>query len=182
MIVTVIGGSASGKSKIAEDLICSMSSSQKKYYIATMKVGEDEENIERVKKHRLLRKDKGFETIEAPVGIDGALDIIKSDKDKNVLIECMSNLVANEMFFDAMVVSKEETTEKVISQISALSKNTDNMVIVTNNVFEDGKEYDKYTTGYLEALSAVNKKLIEMSDEAYEAVVGIPVKIKQVGE
>ena len=180
MIITVIGGSASGKSKIAEDLICSLSGSQKKYYIATMKVGEDEENIERVKKHRFLRKDKGFETIEAPVGIDKALDVIGSEKGKNVLIECMSNLVANEMFFDSMVVSKEETVKKVVDQISVLSKNADNVVIVTNNIFEDGREYDKYTTDYLEALSLINQKIIEMSDEAYEAVVGIPVRIKKV--
>ena len=182
MIVTVIGGSASGKSKIAEDLICSLAGNQKKYYIATMKVGEDEENIERVKKHRLLRKDKGFETIESPVSIDSVLNQIKDEKEKNVLIECMSNLVANEMFFDSLVVSKEETIEKVVNQISVLSKSLDNMVIVTNNVFEDGKEYDKYTTDYLKALSAINQKIIEMSDEAYEAVVGIPIKIKKVSE
>jgi adenosylcobinamide kinase/adenosylcobinamide-phosphate guanylyltransferase len=106
--------------------------------------------------------------------------VIRSDREKNVLIECMSNLVANEMFFDSLVVTKEETVEKVIDQVSVLSKNTDNMVIVTNNIFEDGREYDKYTTDYLDALSLINQKLIEMSDEAYEVVVGIPVKIKKV--
>ena len=178
MVIVVIGGSASGKSELAEDMLGRLAKEDKKYYIATMKVGDDEENIERVKKHRLSRKDKNFETIEDCIDVNKSVEKMDANSPKHALLECVSNLVANEMFFDTTVRDKNATVEKVIADIKEVSDKTDNLVIVTNNVFEDGKEYDSYTIGYLEALSEVNKSLVEMADEAYEAVVGIPVKLK----
>ncbi|MCR5847593.1 MAG: bifunctional adenosylcobinamide kinase/adenosylcobinamide-phosphate guanylyltransferase [Lachnospiraceae bacterium] len=178
MIITVIGGNASGKSELAEDMLERLAEDEKKYYIATMKVGNDEENMERVKKHRLSRKDKNFVTIEKCVDVNKALEEMDADSIKHALLECVSNLVANEMFFDVSVRDKDETTKKVISDIGKLSDKTDNLVIVSNNVFEGGNAYDVYTLNYLEALAKVNAHLSEISDEVYESVVGIPVRIK----
>lgn len=178
MVITVIGGSASGKSELAEDMLERLAEDEKKYYIATMKVGDDEENIERVRKHRLSRKDKNFVTIEKCVDVNNSLEEMDEASPKYALLECVSNLVANEMFFDVSVRDKDETIEKVISDISELSDKTDNLVIVSNNVFEDGNAYDVYTLNYLEALAKVNAHLSEISDEVYESVVGIPVRIK----
>lgn len=176
MITVVYGGSASGKSHIAEDIICALAEGKAKYYIATMNGGDDEENIERVKKHREARKDKGFETIECPNNIEKALDVMKSDK--NALIECVSNLVANEMFFGNEIIGMEETYEKVIKGIIELTEKTDNLVFVTNNIFEAGSEYDETTRAYMSALGKINRELVNIADEVYEAVVGIKVRIK----
>ena len=114
MTVLILGGSASGKSKIAEETICSFCEGQK-YYIATMKVGNDEENIERVAKHREQRKEKNFVTIECPNNRDNALKEMSAKK--NALLECVSNLVANEMFFKAEIASVEDTVNKVVNGI-----------------------------------------------------------------
>ena len=62
MIHLVIGGSGSGKSEFAENLL---EDSQRKYYIATMQVYE-EEGRKKVARHRRLRAGKGFQTIEQP--------------------------------------------------------------------------------------------------------------------
>lgn len=43
-------------------------------------------------------KAKIFNTIEQTMHISGALEKIKNPRNSTVLIECMSNLVANEMF------------------------------------------------------------------------------------
>ena len=176
MIVTVIGGSASGKSNIAEDIMCSLSNEERKYYVATMKVGDDEENIERVAKHREARKEKNFVTIECPSNVENAVK--EMDTKKNVLLECVSNLTANEMFFGNEISSAEDTACKVIKGIKALAEEADNLVIVSNNIFESGSEYDESTRSYLKALGDINRELVNISDEVYEAVVGIKVKVK----
>ena len=175
MTILILGGSASGKSKIAEDTICALCNTQK-YYVATMKVGDDEENIERVAKHREQRKEKNFVTIECPSNIENALK--EMDTQKNVLLECVSNLAANEMFFGFEITSIEDTVSKVVNGIKTLAKECDNLVIVSNNIFESGSEYDESTRNYIKALGQINRELIDVSDEAYEAVVGIKVRIK----
>ena len=65
MIVFVIGGSGSGKSAYAEKRLLAMEA-EKKHYIATMRVF-DEEGKKRVEKHRTMRREKGFLTIEKPI-------------------------------------------------------------------------------------------------------------------
>ncbi|MBQ2183647.1 MAG: bifunctional adenosylcobinamide kinase/adenosylcobinamide-phosphate guanylyltransferase, partial [Lachnospiraceae bacterium] len=170
------GGSACGKSQFAEDTICRLSEGKNKYYIATMQIGDDEENIERVEKHRLMRKEKGFTTIECQVSLENALSEMSDSK--NALLECVSNLVANEMFFGGEIIGKDETTGKVKDGISKLVKETDNLVVVTNNVFESDSDYDETTLSYMDALGEINAYLCTLADEVFEVVAGIPLRIK----
>ena len=176
MITLVYGGSACGKSQYAEDTICRLSEGKSKYYIATMQVGDDEENIERVEKHREMRKEKGFTTIERQVDVEKALDEMTGSK--NALLECVSNLVANEMFFGGEIIGKEDTVKKVKDGLSKLSEGTENLVIVTNNVFESDSDYDEITLSYMDALGEINTYLTTLADEVCEVVVGIPLRIK----
>jgi len=93
----VTGVSGSGKSEYAEQISCQLAKDNKKYYVATMyPYGEDGRS--RVKKHKLQRDGKGFETIEQYQNIGGALKGCKRDTKPVVLVECMSNLLANECF------------------------------------------------------------------------------------
>ncbi|MBQ0065214.1 MAG: bifunctional adenosylcobinamide kinase/adenosylcobinamide-phosphate guanylyltransferase [Firmicutes bacterium] len=170
MIVMVYGGSGSGKSKYAEEYIQKLEPN-KKYYVATMQV-YSQEGKERVKKHRLQREGKGFETIEQTQNI-AQLDL----KNESVLIECMSNLVANEMFQETMI-DKETVIHKMISDLDSLLPTLKHAVIVTNNIFEDGIEYDKDTLDYMYALSKINQYIARISDEVVEVVVGIPLLLK----
>ena len=176
MIILVYGGSACGKSQFAEDTICRLSEGKNKYYIATMQVGDDEENIERVEKHREMRREKGFTTIECQCNLEKALDAMSDSK--NALLECVSNLVANEMFFGGEIIGKEETVTKIKSGIDKLIFEIENLVIVTNNVFESDSDYDETTLSYMDALGEINTYLSGLADEVYEVVVGIPLRIK----
>ena len=67
MIVTVTGGSGSGKSEFAENLMTELlnktSENNKLFYIATMKP-YGEEAAKRIQRHQKLREGKGFKTIE----------------------------------------------------------------------------------------------------------------------
>lgn len=175
MLVLIMGGSGSGKSAYAEERISQMAGTRKKYYLATMQVF-DEETKAKAKKHRKARSGKGFVTIERPTSVCGALEKMKGSA---ALLECMSNLVANEMFSGDMPVSPEMVAEKVIRETEALNDGLELLVVVTNNVFEDGIAYDDATVSYMKALGNVNGRLAAMADQVVEVVAGIPLTIKE---
>lgn len=94
------------------------------------------------------------------------------------LLECVSNLVANEMFCGEKTQPKDTVAEKIIADIISLSKEVRELVIVTVNVFEDGIRYNDSTMEYIGALAQVNCALAMFADTVTEVVVGIPVRIK----
>ena len=176
MMTLIIGGSGSGKSAYAEDYMVSISEDRKKYYIATMQI-YDEEGKRKVERHRMLRGGKGFSTIEQPVDIGKAAEKMEAE-DRTALLECVSNLTANEMFSGEVPGTEEVITEKIVGGIAVLNRELTHLVIVSNNVFEDGNVYDKTTMAYIRAMGRINQKLAEMADEVVEVVVGIPIVIK----
>lgn len=193
MITLVTGGSGSGKSAYAESLLSSCEGIR--YYIATMQI-YDAEGEKKVERHRKLRAGKGFLTIESPMNVgkirfacageaeqaqyrQGAERKVQgSSGKKSALLECMSNLTANEMFTKDGMKSEEEVVEKIVSEIQTISQKLDNLVIVTNNVFEDGVIYDAGMMEYLRALGRINAALARLADRVAEVVVGIPVELK----
>lgn len=177
MMVLVIGGSGSGKSFYAEDVTLSLAkTSMKKYYLATMQI-YDEEGRQKVKKHRKLRDGKGFVTIEQPIEIDRAIEKME-DGEKSVLLECISNLTANEMFAEGEPKTELQTAESIIRGIKMIKEKTSNLIVVSNNVFEDGEIYDETTRGYIQAMGRINIELAKLADKVVEVVAGIPVMIK----
>ena len=176
MMTLIIGGSGSGKSAYAENYMNSISEDRKKYYIATMQI-YDEEGKRKVERHRMLRGGKGFSTIEQPVDIGKAAEKMEAE-DRTALLECVSNLTANEMFSGEVPGTEEAITEKIVGGIAVLNRELTHLVIVSNNVFEDGNVYDKTTMAYIRAMGRINQKLAEMADEVVEVVVGIPIVIK----
>lgn len=185
MITLVYGGSSSGKSEFAEGLVCA-TYYKNKYYLATMGV-RDEESKARIERHRQIRAGKGFVTLEHQVDIVNAISAIDeidagdfstnpSENGAIVLLECMSNLVANEMFRDGEIFSAKKVKAKILADIKELSNSISALVIVTNNVFEDGAVYDVGTKEYMRALGDINKELAKLADEVYEVVVGIGIK------
>lgn len=176
MMILVTGGSGSGKSEYAENRIAELAEDCDRYYIATMQV-YDEEGQKRITRHRRMRSGKGFATIEQQTDIEKSIEKMQeSSPDRRAaLLECMSNLVANEMFADGKITDKKAVVEKIIAGIEKLKESVAHLVIVSNNVFEDGIIYDRTTMDYIEAIGQINGQLARMADEAVEVVVGIPV-------
>ena len=186
MIALFSGGSGSGKSELAENYALSLAhadkAAQKKlYYFATMRVW-GEEGRARVKKHRCQRAGKGFITVECPnalpVGYSGGV----------VLLECLSNRLANAMFSEAETPisdeeGKRESTVKekaaaavgeILTEIAVLAQKND-VVIVTNEVFSDGIGYGAQTAEYIGSLGRLNCALAQKADLVVESVYSIPV-------
>ena len=166
MIVLVIGGSGSGKSAYAEKLVETISD-ENRVYIATMRVW-DKESENRVARHRAQRADLGFATIECPVN----LGEIQIPNNATVLLEDIPNLLANEMY------DENGDVHRIIPALGKLSANCENLVMVTGNVFSDGRNYDPETLNFMRLLSEINAAAAEIADGGVEVVCGIPVPFK----
>ena len=197
MMVLVTGASGSGKSEYAEGVAVKLAGKGNLYYLATMRV-DGEEGARRVERHRKLRAGKGFQTVECPVNVDEAFaqaydrtiseaefsaqECVKSDGKEWMpvaLLECMSNLVANVMFPEtAGDEINANCVENIIRRIRHLKDQTGHLVIVTNQIFEDGIIYEPETMEYIKNLGQINQCLAEMADSVIEVVAGIPILIK----
>ena len=79
MIHLITGGSGSGKSAFAEASIVALGEAQR-FYIATM-YPFDEESFRRIERHRNMRKEKKFTTVECYTGLYEMLrNMLKSKK------------------------------------------------------------------------------------------------------
>lgn len=197
MLYVVTGGSGSGKSEFAERLALALRDKNEYedstlWYIATMKpIAGDEEQREKILRHQTMRGGKGFLTKECYMDIDR---LQLGDKDV-ALVECMSNLLANEMYAKAGILlearisgggetgtlsttlAKEAAMQRIVAPIADMSQRLNHMVVVTNEICSDGKlyEYDDETRLYMELLGYINKELVDRAFGFVEVFCGIPL-------
>lgn len=171
----IMGGSASGKSAFGEQAALE-TGAQTRYYLATMHPW-GKEGKERVIRHRKQRAGKGFHTIEVYHHLENVLLRSGEKEGRVVLLECMSNLVANEQF--EIGGTDKEILQRVQKGIRHLQSCAEYMIVITNEVFSDGNRYDEQTRRYLALLGQVNQDLASMADQVTEVVYGIGVPVKK---
>lgn len=185
MRILVTGGSASGKSAFAEKFACSFVGPH--IYFATMRpFGEDGQR--RIARHRSLRRDRDFLTVECYERYEELSLAAASGQDvscSTLLVECVGNVVANVQFGDELPCDaftcgafEDALAEKVVCGIASLADQCKNIVVVTNEVGCDGIEYPAETQAYIRALGAANCKLAAEFDAAYEVVAACPIALK----
>ena len=166
MFAMIIGGSASGKSALAERWAASLP--LPRIYLAAMQV-LDEESRARVLHHRAMRAGKGFETIEAPT----ALWNTGLPAGATVLLEDLSNLLANEIFSP-----EGGGSEAALRGVQSLLTRCGNLILVTNEVFSGGTDYAGETEDYLAELAWLNRTLAAEAGAVVEVVCGLPNVLK----
>ena len=170
MLIFVSGGSGSGKSAFAEGLIV-RSGLAERLYIATM-APFGAEGQARIARHRALRAGKGFTTWERLRDLEG-IDVPPGCA---ALLEDLTNLFANEWFGTEEGDGDPDTAgEKVLRGLRRLREQAALTVVVGNDLFSDGMDYDGETLRYLRALAEVNRTAAAMADAVYEVVCGIPI-------
>ena len=154
MLELVTGGSGSGKSAYAESRICEWNRQDPKplFYIATM-YPYGEETEKKIERHRMLRKGKGFETLEWYTGLKLHLEE-GSLQGSDVLLECMSNLVANEMYMESGAGCHAD--QAILEGIRELNQQCSNLVIVTNEVFSESVPDSPEMKEYKRILGRIN--------------------------
>lgn len=190
MLHIVYGGSASGKSSYAESFAMSLQGEGRLLYIATMYPYKwntteiDPETMQRIERHRAMRADKGFDTVECYRHVEH----IVAKRQDVLLLECMSNLLANEMYLEQdsnagsdMAETMSPVSNKIVQALVNLSTRVQDVVIVTNDVFSDGGSltYDESTREYVKNLAEINCALAREAATVTEVVCGIPVIVKK---
>ena len=171
MRILVSGGAGSGKSALAE--ACAAGLGEERLYVATMRPF-GEEGAARVARHRQRREGLRFDTLECYTGLDS----LRPEKRYDViLLECLGNLTANEMF-DASSAPKERTVRRVLAGVAQLSRLGAHLVVVTNEVFAGAEHYDGGTADYLAALGEIGRRLAGDFEVAVRAVCGLPLVLK----
>ena len=161
MLTLVIGGAGSGKSAFAEALACRLPG--KKLYLATM-LPRGAEAQTRIEKHRAQRSGRGFETLERGLDLEHAV----LPRGANVLLEDLSNLLANEIY--------EPTgggIDAVRRGLVHLIEESENLTVVTNEVFTGGADYDDESLRFMRLLAGLNRELAARADLAAELVCGL---------
>ena len=167
MMTLVVGGAASGKSEYAERLVVHAGDAPR-IYIATMQP-YDEESYRRIDRHRAMRAEKHFPTVERYTNLSS----VEVPAGSTVLLECVSNLCANEIFSpegsgDGAVESIRRGMERLCCQCGEL-------IVVSNEVFSGGTDYEGDTLRYMRFLAQVNRELAAMADDVCEVACGLPV-------
>lgn len=178
----LIGGSKSGKSALAEDWSQETAErfSAPLIYLATMEAGDDPENLERIARHRRQRAGKGFRDVEK------ARDLLELDSELPqgavILLECLGNLAANELFRDdlqeATELSVEKLKHKILSDLDGLMQRCRLLILVSNDVSSDILNYDTGTKSWIRLMGSLHAALAERRDGlCCEVTAGFPLLI-----
>ena len=172
MRVLFTGGSGCGKSSYAERMACALP--LPRYYLATMANTGTDEFTHRIARHRAMRKDKGFISIEKQYSVGD----VQLEDGACVLLECLCNLTANELF-DQQGKTDHSAYSRIFNDIAMLEQKAANLLVVTNDVSSGSAlNYSPSTDHYVQVLSKLNRELAARFDVVYELVCGIPLRIK----
>lgn len=173
MLVLLYGGSACGKSAMAEDICVGFGG--ERLYIATMRPwGNDAQ--ERIARHRTLRADKGFDTLEHYQ----TLQTLPLSKHYNtLLLECVGNLTANILFEGQ--IPPHQVIDEVLDGTKWLLRQVPHLVYVTNDIFSDGIAYPEETSLYQRCIAQINRELAQLADVVAEVVCGLAIYHKGGG-
>jgi adenosylcobinamide kinase/adenosylcobinamide-phosphate guanylyltransferase len=179
-ITLVTGGSRSGKSSFAENLL---KDTDDVLYIATAII-TDKEMGHRIKKHVDSRNSK-WTTYEGFFDLDKAIEQYDMD---NIMLDCVTIMTTNLMFkqeqdFDNMSMEEVDDLlkdikvqfEKLILKARVSNKN---LVMVTNEVGLGLVPESKLSRIFRDIAGFVNQYIASLSDEVYLICCGLPLKLK----
>ncbi len=170
-MIFISGGVRSGKSHFAESYITNLTGNY--IYLATAKY-EGSEMINRIQTHKNDRKDKGFNTIDKSSDITEIINLL--DSNDIILLECLTTLVANEMFENNL--SENEVVSKVVKDILSIKSKVKEIIVVSNDLYGDDIKYSKEVEAYYNAITTISIELIQHSNEVYELSYKIPIRRK----
>ena len=136
------------------------------YYVATMRAADNEDD-ERIKRHRAERDGWGFSTIEQPVDIEKILE--RCDCGGTFLLDSLTALLANEMFLPPDWRLNERAADKVVEGLSQVLKTVCNIVVVSDFIYSDAVIYDPLTEKYRKFLAQIDRAAVEGCDVVLEA-------------
>lgn len=164
-LVLVLGGARSGKSSHAESLICGRPAPW--LYIATAQALDDEMR-QRIDLHR-QRRDRGWETIEAPVRLAEA---VAGAGGQPLLIDCLTLWLTNHLLAGSDLDAESARLDATLARRRGLT------VVVANEVGLGIVPDNPLARRFRDAAGRLNQRLAAIADEVVLMVAGLPMKVK----
>jgi adenosylcobinamide kinase/adenosylcobinamide-phosphate guanylyltransferase len=162
----LLGGARSGKSSHAEQLATSFPSPWA--YIATAQAYDDE-MTERIATHR-LRRGEGWETIDAPLDLAGA--IARVPDGCPLLVDCLTLWLSNHML-------AEHDVEHECGLLEAQLANPRGPWFVVSNEVGLGIVPDNaLARRFRDAAGRLNQRIAARADRVLFMVAGLPMQVK----
>ncbi len=165
-LTLIVGGAASGKSRLAETLAENHGST--KVYLASAHICDDE-MAKKVDLHKKRRR-SGWQTIEAPLEIAQKLSDVRGDV---VLFDCATLWLTNHMLSDSSDLSVEQA-----ALLSALRTCTPPVIVVSNEVGEGIVPDNALARRFREAHGRLNIELAMAANLVIKVNVGLPQVLK----
>jgi adenosylcobinamide kinase/adenosylcobinamide-phosphate guanylyltransferase len=162
----VFGGARSGKSAFAESLI--ITTGRRRVYIATAEAWDDEMR-DRIAAHRLDRGD-GWETVDAPLDLAGALATIPADA--AVLVDCATLWLTNHMLAEHDLAVE---TERLLTALAACAAP---VAVVSNEVGWGIVPDNALARRFRDAQGRLNQQMAAQADLVVGVMAGLPFALK----
>ena len=166
-VTLVLGGARSGKSAFAEGLV--EQASESRLYLATGQAWDDEMRA-RITTHQ-DRRGAGWETVEAPVELAGAL-AENARADRPVLVDCLTLWVTNLML-------GEHDLDAAFAELSgSLPLLKGPVVFVSNEVGLGIVPDNAMARAFRDHAGRLHQSIARLADEVYFVAAGLPMKMK----
>ncbi|MBA2873269.1 bifunctional adenosylcobinamide kinase/adenosylcobinamide-phosphate guanylyltransferase [Thermaerobacillus caldiproteolyticus] len=178
MIVFISGGVRSGKSAIAEEYVRKLASCENVvHYIATAQAVDDEMKM-RIAYHQEQRARQSLRwmTWERSVGLHELATRFGSND--VVLLDCLTNLLANELFSDEGWKQEDTCFQKargIFEAVVQLAAHSKALVIVSNELFSGSVPEDMGTYHFMKTLGWLHQQIVTRASIAILAQHGIPL-------
>lgn len=181
-VVTVTGGSRSGKSLLAEKKALEYGG-RSVLYLATA-IPIDEDMKERIRVHQ-ERRDPEWGTYE---GYRDLGDVVNHTEKDTILLDCVTVLITNilceeERDFDHITTREVEDLEaQVMMELSDVIKGARDgnktLILVTNEVGMSVVPATRLSRIFSDMAGKANQFIASLSDEVYISISGIPLRLK----
>jgi len=162
----VLGGARSGKSAFAENLITA--TGRRRIYIATAEAWDDEMR-DRIARHRQDRG-AGWETVDAPLDLSGALAAIPADA--AVVVDCATLWLTNHMLAGHDLASE---TGQLLASLAACAAP---VAVVTNEVGWGIVPDNALARRFRDAQGRLNQQMAAQADLVVGVMAGLPFALK----
>ncbi|WP_284176711.1 bifunctional adenosylcobinamide kinase/adenosylcobinamide-phosphate guanylyltransferase [Rhabdaerophilum sp. SD176] len=168
-LTLVLGGARSGKSRHAEAL--ARQTGLSRLYLATAQPF-DEEMRERIRQHRVDREGDGWQTIEEPLDLAGAITRA-SAADAVLLVDCLTLWLSNLMLADRPVAPE------TAALLGALATASGPVILVSNEVGLGIVPETPLGRAFRDAQGRLNQHVAALADHVVFMAAGLPLTLKE---
>ena len=176
-LIYVSGGCRSGKSRYAQQRAETVPG--RRAYLATCPQ-IDAEMEQRIVAHQQQRAGKGWETIEAPLDLAGAVEQARNFD--ILLIDCLT-LWVNNLLYEAeqkgTILTEEMISHRGIELVDACRQTHQTTIVVSNELGMGLVPDNPVSRHYRDCLGRCNQTLATRADEVVFMVSGLPLFLKK---